>query len=140
MTTRKTKDNADKVETEVVVVVVVVVQVEVEVEVKVEGVGQGEGEGEGDCLTCFSLLLLLLLQKFSDQMRVCLPSGVYPSPVCVSCPSPVSLAWVIPLQRVYECCSAAGTCDPPKGMYINLEGYQNFARSQLTLVSCFKFH
>lgn len=97
MTTRKTKDNADKVETEVVVVVVVQVEVEVEVEVKVEGVGQGEG----DCLTCFSLLLLLLLlQKFSDQMRVCLPSGVYPSPLCVSCPSPVSLAWVIPLQRV----------------------------------------
>lgn len=136
MTTRKTKDNADKVETEVVVVVVV--QVEVEVEVKVEGVGQGEGEG--DCLTCFSLLLLLLLlQKFSDQMRVCLPSGEYPSPVCVSCPSPVSLAWVIPLQRVYECCSAAGTCNP-NILYINLEGYQNFARSQLTLVSCFKFH
>lgn len=96
MTTRKTKDIADKVETEVVVVVVVVVQVEVEVEVKVEGVGQGEGEGEGDCLTCFSLLLLLLLlQKFSDQMRVCLPSGVYPSPLCVSCPSPVSLAYTL---------------------------------------------
>lgn len=102
----------------------VVVEVQVEVEVKVEGVGQGEGEGEGDCLTCYPLTVNgegeRGVPKFSDQMRVCLPSGVCPSPVCVSCPVLSCLGLAIHLQKVYQCYSADSSLQP---LIVLLKGY-----------------
>lgn len=100
----------------------VVVEVQVEVEVKVEGVGQGEGEG--DCLTCYPLMVNgegeRGVPKFSDQMRVCLPSGVCPSPVCVSCPVLCCLWLAIPLQKAYQCYSADSFLQP---LSVLLQGY-----------------